>query len=210
MHIPEKEIEYRVQIHPSGEMEEPLKEQLSLIAKKVYGKETDKVVYRVLRVKEQTNPRKLFIPGDGEVVEAEILPHIALGQKIMIEEKDEDKVIRRMKEIASVTKPFELYSTRLGDYGEDFTIFVAFSQSNEADKLVLKIREKMEQFSPSYKEKRDVLHFTLVYDDVNPTNIEKAWKVVEEDKLINKKLRVTSIWLWKNHRPYKEFALETS
>jgi len=205
-----REIEYRVEIHPSGEMEDSLKEQLSLVAKEVYGKKTDKVVYRVLGVSEQLNPRKLFIPGDGEVIEAEILPHIGLGQKIMIEERDEDKVILRMEEIASVTRPFELNSTRLGDYGEDFTIFVAFSPSKEADKLVLRIREKMKQFSPTYEEKRDVLHFTLVYDDVNPTNFEKAWKVVEEDKLINKKLRVTSIRLWKNNRPYKEFTFETS
>jgi len=98
----------------------------------------------------------------------------------------------------------------LGDYGEDFTIFVAYSQSDEADKLVLKIGEQMEQFSPAYKEKRGLLHFTLVYDDVSPENIEKAWKVVEEDKLIDKKLRVTSVWLWKNHKPYKEFTFETS
>lgn len=206
----EGEIEYRVEICPSGELEDSLKEQLSLIAKKVYGKVTDKVVYRVLRVREQTNPRKLFIPGDGEIIEAEILPHIALGQKIMIEEKDEEKVIRRMEEIASDTKPFVLNSTKLGGYGEDFTIFIAFSQSNEADKLVLKVRDKMEQFSPANKETRDLLHFTLVYDDVSPTNIEKAWKVVEEDKLINKKLHVTSVWLWKNHKPYKEFTFETS
>jgi 2'-5' RNA ligase len=206
----EKKIEYRVEIHPAGELERLLKEQLSSVAKEVYEKETDKVVYRVLRVRKQTNPRKLFIPGDGEVVEAEILPHIALGQKIMIEEKDEDKVIQKIEEIASNTKPFELTPTRLGDYGEDFTIFVAYSQSDEADKLVLKIGEQMEQFSPAYEEKRDVLHFTLVYDDVSPENIEKAWRVVEEDKLINKKLRVTSVWLWKNHKPYKEFDFETS
>lgn len=206
----EGKIEYRVEIHPSGEMEDFLKKQLSLVAKKVYGKETDKVVYRVLKVREQTNPRKLFVPGDGEIIEAEILPHIGLGQKIMTEEKHEEKVIRRMEKIASDTKPFVLNSTRLGDYGEDFTIFVAFSQNNEANKLVLRIREKMEQFSPTYKEKRDVLHFTLVYDDVSPANIEKAWEVVEEDKLINKKFQVTSVWLWKNHKPYKEFTFENS
>ena len=205
-----KKIEYRVEIHPSGMMEDFLKRQLPLIAKKVYGKETDKVIYRVIKVREQTNPRKLFIPGNGEVVEAEILPHIALGQKIIIEEKDEDKVIQKMNEIASNTKPFELTPTSLGDYGEDFTVYVALSQSSEADKLVLKIGEQMEQFLPAYEEKRDVLHFTLVYDDVSPENIKKVWRVVEEDKLIDKKLRVASIWLWKNHKPYKEFVFETS
>ncbi len=209
--MPEREIEYRVQIHPSGEMKDFLKQQLSLVAKKVYGKETDKVVYRVLRVREQTNPRKLFIPGDGEIVEGEILPHIGLGQKIMTEEKDEEEVIHRIGEIASATKPFELSSVRLGDYGEDFTIFVAFAKSNEADELDLRVREKMEPFSPpDEKTVRDVFHFTLVYDDVSPANIEKAWEVVEEDRLINKKLRVTSIWLWKNHNPYKEFTIGTS
>ncbi len=205
-----KEIEYRVEIHLSGEMEDSLKEQLSLLAKEVYGKETDKVVYRVLRVREQMNPRKLFIPGDGETVETEIFPHIALGQKIMIEERDEMKVLQRMEEIASATKPFVLNSTRLGDYGEDFTIFVAFAQNNEADNLVLRIKERLGEFSPIHKEKRDVLHFTLVYNDVSPANIEKAWKVIEKDKLTNKKLPVASIWLWKNHKPYKEYTLGAS
>ena len=206
----EIEAEFRVEIHPSGEMEELLREQLSLVSKMVYGKETDKVVYRVLRVKKQTNPRKLFISGDGEIIEAEIFPHIALGQKIMIEERDEEKVIKRMEEIATDTKPFVLESSRLGDYGEDFTIFVAFSQSDEVGGLILKIREKMERYSPTHKEKRDILHVTLVYDDVSPENIEKARKVVEKDKLINKKLNATSVWLWKNQKPYKEFTLGTS
>jgi hypothetical protein len=205
-----KKVEYRVEIHPSGEIEDSLRKQLSLIAKEVYGKETDKVVYRVLKVREQSNQRKLFIPGNGEVVKAEIFPHIALGQKIMIEEKDEDKVIQKMEEFVSDTKSFELTSTRLGDYGEDFTIFVAFLQSSEADKLVLRIGEEMEEFSPTHKEKRDLLHFTLVYDDVSPANIQKARKVVEENKLINKKVHVTSIWLWKNHKPYREFTFGTS
>ena len=206
----EIKIEYRIEIHPSGKMEDSLRKQLSLIAKKVYGKETDEIVYRVLTVREQKTPRKLFMPGDGEIVEAEILPHIALGQKIMIGERDESKVIRKMEKIASVTKQFELSSTRLGDYGEDFTIFVAFSQSSEADELVLRIEEKMEEFSPTHKEKRDVLHFTLVYDDATPANIKKAWKVIEENKLINIKLQANSIWLWKNHKPYKEFTFKTS
>ena len=209
--MPEKEIEYRVQIHPSGEMNDSLTKQLSFIAKIVYGKETDKVVYRVLRVKQHSNPRKLYVPGDGEVVEGELLPHIGLGQKIVIEEKDEDKVIRRIEKVASDTKPFMLTSTKLGDYGEDFTIFVAYSQSDHIDELDLKIREKMKQFSPpGEKVFRDVFHFTLVYDDVSPENINKAWKAIEEDGLVNKELQVNSIWLWKNHNPYKEFIFGIS
>jgi len=213
MDMPERKTEYRAMIHPSDELSDLLREQLSQIAENVYKRKTDNVIYRVKTVKKQTNPRKLFALGDGEIIDTEISLHMALGQKIVIDEKNENEVLQRMEEVTSNTKSFTLISTELGDYGEDFTIFLAFSQSDEADNLTALIKEKMELFFPSEREKRDILHFTLVYDDVDSENIEKAWKVIDKSKLVNKGLPVASLWLWKNKggwKPYKEFDFETS
>lgn len=209
--MPERLTEYRVMLHPSSELEKAVRKQLEKIAEDVYGKKTDDVIFRVKTVEKQTNPRKIFIPGNGDVVELEIFPHITLGQKIVINEGDEDKVLQQLKEIATSFKPFTLYSTELGDYGENFTIFLAFAQSKDADGLVSIINKKMEPFLGKKKERRDILHITLLYDDVDPDNIEKTWKIISKDGLINKKLPVVSLWLWKNKqgwKPYKEFNLK--
>ncbi len=209
----ERKTEYRVMIHPSDELSDLLKEQLSQIAEKVYKRKADNVIYRVKTVKKQTNPRKLFAPGDGEIIDLEIPPHMALGQKIMTGEKDENEILKRMEEITSDTKPFTFVSTELGDYREDFTIFLAFSQSDKADNLLSAIEEKMKLFFPAEREKKDILHFTLVYDDTDPENIKKAWKVVDKSKLVNKELPVASLWLWKNKggwKSYKEFPFKSS
>lgn len=170
----ERKTEYRIMIHPSGELHEPLKEQLSRIAKDIYRKETDDVIYRIKTVEKQSNPRKLFVPGEGEIIEAEVPPHMALGHKFLIDEQSEEKVLQKLKEITLTTKPFTLISTKLGDYGEDFTIFTAFSQSDDADHLVSKINEATKSLLPNEIEKWDTLHFTLVYDDASSENIEKT------------------------------------
>lgn len=209
----EKPLEYRVMIHPSGDLENALKEQLEIVAKDVYGKETNNVIFRVKTIEEQTNPRKLFIPGDGEIFEIEVFPHITLGQKIVINESDESKVLQQMTKVASETTPFTLISTELGDYGEDFTIFLAFAQSKSADKLVSLIGKELKPFLADEEEKRDILHFTLLYDDVNPENINKAWEVISKDGLVDKKLPVVSLWLWRNKKgwkPFKEFKLKNN
>ena len=212
MDMPERLTEYRVLLHPSSELENTTRKQLEKIAENVYGKKADDVIFRIKTVKKQDNPRKVFVPGNGDVIEIDVFPHITLGQKIVINEGNEEKVLQQLKEIASSCKPFTLLSTELGDYDEDFTIYLAFAQSEEADELVSVINEKMKPFLSKEKEKRDILHITLLYDDADGGNIKKAWKVVDKNELVNKKLPVFSLWLWKNKegwKPYKEFVFES-
>src|SRR3989344_1255961 len=202
--------EYRLMIQPAGDLEDLLKAQLKKIAGEGYHKETDKVIFRVRTTNGQTNPRKLFIPGDGRVIGVEILPHITLSQKIVVNEDREGELVEIIKEIAHKISHFALTSTKIGDYGEDFTIFLAFEQSPSADRLVELINSRFGRFFSAEREKRDVLHTTLIYDDADSKNIEKAAKIIEENKLVGCTLPVDSLWLWKNQpggQPCKEFRL---
>jgi len=155
----------------------------------------------------------LFFKGNGETIEAEVPLHMGIGQKIVVNEKKETELLQAFEKITSEVKPFTLILKKVGDYGEDFTIFLSFSNNREVDSLISLIMEKMKPFFPAEGEKWDTLHFSLVYDDVTPENIEESWKVINKLKLTNKTMYVNSIWLWKNKegwKPYKEFVFGTS
>lgn len=204
------EFEYRLMVHPTGDVGLRLKEQLKKIGGEVYHRETEKVIFRVRTTTSQSNPRKLFIPGEGKIIEVEILPHITLSQKMVIKEEHEGELVEIVEGIAQETKSFAMAATKIDDYGEDFTIFLAFAQSPSADRLIELISSRLGRFFTAEREKRDVLHTTLIYDDVDSKNIESARGIIEGNKLIGQKLSVDSLWLWKNKpawQPYKEFRL---
>lgn len=200
-------MEYRVMIHPAGEVEQTLKPQLATIAQNVYGKNTEEVIFRVKKVPEYTNRRKLFFPGNGEVVDLEVFPHITLSQKIEMDEGQEDVLFERMNRIATF-EPFVLTSSHVGDYGEDFTIFLAYEDNKNADNLKDSVVAEFGEFFSQERETRDNLHTTLVYDDVSVENFKKAWKLIDKDGLVGKKLPVSSVWLWRGLTPYKEFKFK--
>lgn len=197
-------MEYRIMIHPAGEVRQVLKPQLARIAWDVYGRKTEDVIFKVKRLPEYTNRRKLFFPGNGEVVDLEAFPHITLSQKIEMDEDQEHVLEEKVKRIAAFS-PFIMQSSYVGDYGEDFTIYLAFEDSKEASRLKGMITTEFGEYFSKDKEKRDVLHTTLVYDDNNVGNIRKAWSLVDKDRLVGRKLPVSSIWVWRGLTPYKEF-----
>ncbi len=199
-------MDYRIMIHPSGDIKELLENQLNIIAKEVYGKDTQNVVFRIKTEQSYGNRRKLFIPGGGEIIEMELAPHITLSQKIEIDEKDENKLIAMLENVIKI-RPFDLTSANLGDYGEYFTIFLSFSQNVHLDELRGRINDGFKDLFSKEKEKRDIPHITLVYDDMNERNFKKAWSVIDRNILMGKQISVKSIWLWKGWSPYKEFKL---
>ncbi len=194
-------------IHPAGEVEQVLKPQLATIARDVYGKNTEDVVFRVKKLPEHTNRRKLFFLGNGEVVDLEVFPHITLSQKIEMDEGQEYVLFERMGRVATFT-PFTLTSSHVGDYGEDFTIFLAYEDNKTADNLKDTITAEFGEFFSQEKETRDILHTTLVYDDTNAENFKNAWALINKESLISKKLPVGSVWLWRGLTPYKEFKFK--
>ena len=194
-------MEHRVMIHPAGEVEHTLKPQLSAIAKSIYGKDTEDVIFRVKKVPKHTNRRKLFFQGNEGVVDLKVFPHITLSQKINIDEGQEHVLFERMERITALA-PFTLTSSYVGDYGEDFTIFLAYEDNKNADNLKDFITAKFEEFFSQEKETRDILHTTLVYDDANAENFKKAWALINKESIIGKKLPVSSVWLWRGLTPY--------
>ncbi len=76
--MPEKLTEYRVMLHPSGGLEGAVKEQLQAVALTVYSTCTDETDFCVKTVEKPTKPRHLFTPGNGDVPEIEVFPHITL------------------------------------------------------------------------------------------------------------------------------------
>lgn len=195
-------------IHPVGEVEQVLKPQLALIARNIYGKKTENVIFRVKKLQKYANRRKLFFPGNGEVVDLELFPHITLSQKIEIDEDQEYILESKIKKLAVFT-PFEMRSNSVGDYGEDFTIYLAFELGKEVDKLRDLITAEFGEYFPRDQEIRDTPHITLVYDDSDVDNFRRAWTVVDKNKLLGKKMLVNSVWLWKGMVPYKEFKFRS-
>ncbi|MFH1971113.1 MAG: hypothetical protein ABIJ05_01885 [Patescibacteria group bacterium] len=195
--------EYRVMINPSPDLASVIEKQLVNIARNIYNRDTKNVIYRVRATDKHTNPRKLFISGMGEVLEGEIGLHMGISQIMLVNEYEEETLFEEMSKISKKINPFILKSTVLGDYGDNFTIFLAFSKNNDADKLVSLIEQNMKPFFKGEGEKREILHFTLLYDDSSESNIRKAWKFIDESSLINMELPVSSLWLWKNKEGWK-------
>ncbi len=211
--MPKRKMEYRVMLHPAGEVESVVSKQLRKVAKTVFNKDTSNVVYRVKTVNRQTNPRKLYVKGDGNIIEAELFPHITLSQKIVINEEDEGKIAEKLLEIVKSFKPFTLYSSEIGDYGEDFTIYLTFADNKEVERLFSDVNLRLKPFFDKAREKRDILHISLLYDDTGGENIEKARKVIKTNTLVNKELPISSLWLWRNKdgwKPFKEFEFKSS
>lgn len=206
-------MEYYIMIHPSGKFLKAFAKQIRKIAQEIYNEKNNQgqVIYRVLTAKKQTNPRKLFIPGDGKVVKFKISPHITLTPKIEIKEEKEAQLISNIREAIKGIPPFSLKPERIDDYGEGFTLFVAFRASKRIEALKGKLTPALKKsFSPR-KELRDILHATLLYDDMNKDCVTKAKSLIDQDSVLREEFLVDTVWLWKNKpswKPYKKFLLK--
>jgi 2'-5' RNA ligase len=203
-------MEYRLVLPPSGELETTMRNQLRVLARKIYNKDTDDVIFRIKTVAKYTNPRKLFVPGNGRIIQIKVPPHLTVSQKIQIDEQNEELLISLIKKVLIDIKSFALITSYVGDYGENFTIFVAFETNKEVDSLINSLKNFLSDYFTEEKEKRDILHSTLIYDDASKENINKARQLINKEALIKQKLLINSVWLWKNKhgwQPYKEFKL---
>lgn len=206
-------MKYYIMIHPSGKFLQVFAKQIKKIAQEIYkGKDNQaQVIYRVLTVKKQTNPRKLFIQGDEKVIEFKISPHITLTPKIEIKEENETQLISKIRQAVQGISPFSLKPKRIDDYGEDFTLFVAFGASKKIEVLKSKLTRALKKFFSLQKELRDILHATLLYDDTNKDYVAKAKSLIDQDSLLKEEFIVDAVWLWKNKpswQPYKKFLLK--
>lgn len=165
---------------------------------KVYGKEVEKIYYRVKTKNQLDNPRRLFIKGDGKVVEAEVKPHISLVHNIEIENIND--FVKKAKEICGTYNTFSLEFTEAGNYDMNFTFFVGFKSVPSLEKLHFELLELSKPFlsDEEYSQHIDVNyvpHATVLYDDIDPEKVIKAYRLLDIEKFKTSVL-VKEILLW--------------
>lgn len=156
------------------------------LMKEVYGKKVEKIYYRIKTKNQLDNPRRLFIKGDGRIMEVEINPHISLVH-IMELGSIKNDFIKKAKQICSMYSTFNLEFARVGSYNMDFTFFVGFKNIPSLEKLRLELLELSKPFlsDEEYRQHLDVNyvpHATVLYDDIDPKKVIRAYKLLDIKK----------------------------
>ena len=190
-------MKYYFAISPKS-LEDALISESKRLMKEVYGKEVEKIYYRVKTKDRLDNPRRLFIKGDGKVLEAEVKPHISLVQNIELENINDFAV--KAKEICGRYNTINLEFVGVGNYDMDFTFFVEFKNVSNLEKLRSELLELSKPFlsDEEYKQHIDVdyvPHATVLYDDIDPGKVTRAYKLLDVEKF-KKPVLVQEILLW--------------
>jgi len=156
------------------------------LMKEIYGKKVEKIYYRIKTKSQLDNPRRMFIKGNGRVIEVELEPHISLVQGMEFYELKND-FIEKVKQICILYSPFNLEFARVGNYDMDFTFFIEFKNITGLEKLRLKLLKLSKPFlsDEGYKQHIDVNyvpHATVLYDDIDPKKVIKAYKLIDIEK----------------------------
>jgi 2'-5' RNA ligase len=188
---------YYLIISPKA-LEETLISESKRLMKDVYGKNVENIYYRVKTTDKLENPRKLFIKGDGRIVEAEYKPHISVIHDI--ETNNINDFIEKVKIMCAKYSSINLMFDDVGNYGMDFTFFIGFKNNPELDKLRWELLELSKPYIPEekyqhYLQVSYIPHATVIYDDVNPEKVDKAFKLFDKTKF-EKPIIVTEIELW--------------
>ncbi len=168
------------------------------LMKDVYERDVELLYYRMQTKQTLDNPRRIFIKGDGQVIEAEVKPHITLVQNIELENASD--FVHQAKAICSSYKPFELEYKGVGNYGMDFTFYVAFKRNE----ILEEIRERLLEICRDYMsaEAYDqhiadtyVPHATVIYDDIDSEKVLQAYDLLDRSKF-SQGVSVGEIVLW--------------
>lgn len=190
-------MKYFFAISPKS-LEDTLISESKRLMGEVYGKKVERIYYRVRTKDRLDNPRRLFIKGDGRVVEVEIKPHISLVHNIELE--DINDFVKKAKKICSRYEAFSLEFTGAGNYDMDFTFFVEFKNISSLEKLRFELLELSKPFlsDEEYRQHLDVNyipHATVLYDDIDPQKVNKAYSLLDVEKF-KKPVFVQEMFLW--------------
>jgi len=190
-------MKYYLAISPKS-LEDTLISESKRLVKEVYNKKVKKIYYRVKTKDRLDNPRRLFIKGDGRVLEAEVKPHISLVHNIELENVND--FAEKAKEICARYDDINLEFVRVGNYGMDFTFFVEFKSTPSLKELRSELLELSKPFlsDEEYKQHIDVdyvPHTTVLYDDIDPEKVARAYKLLDVEKF-KKSTLVQEILLW--------------
>lgn len=177
-------MKYYLSITPKS-LENSLISESKRLMLEVYGKKVNNIYYRVKTKSHENNPRRLFIPGDGRVFEAEVKPHISLIHDLEI--KNLNGFTEKAKAICRKYQKIRLEFAEIGNYGMDFTFFVGFKPSRELGKL----RSELLQLAKPYLTETKYMeylttsflpHATILYDDIDPERIINSYKLIDISK----------------------------
>lgn len=190
-------MKYYLVITPQPLIDALLSESQRLV-KTIYDKEVTQLYYRVQTRQILDNPRRLFVKGDGQIFELQVKPHISLVHNIELE--DPADFIQLVEDVCAKHHPCELQYAGTGNYDMDFTFFVHFHSepSLEAlrnDLLQISIEHMAEDEYQQHFDEEFIPHATVLYDDVDPEKVLKAYEMLDESKF-NQNIPVTTVTLW--------------
>jgi 2'-5' RNA ligase len=145
------------------------------------------------------NPRRLFIKGDGRVIDAEVKPHIGLVQNIEFEKLPQD-FVKQAKEICGKHTTLDLEFAGVGNHDMDFTFFVKFKTNTSLENL----RSDLLRLSKPFMSNEEYLqhvdapyipHATVLYDDIDAEKVMRAYKMLDVAKF-KQQILVQEILLW--------------
>lgn len=192
-------MKYYIVISPQKLMTSILKESKE-IQRKVYSINGTGIFFRVKTVEKLDNPRRLFLKGDGRIVEVQIKPHLSLVHNIELEDSQKELFIRDVKAVVSKYNKFYLNPDGVGNYNQDFTFFLKFKPNSD----ILNLRKDLLQISKryllkeEYKQHTDVdfiPHITILYDDVDPKSVEKS-QILFKKENFKKPILIDNIQIW--------------
>ncbi len=179
-------------------LENVLTPESKRLMKEIYNKKVTSLYYRIKTKQQLDNPRRLFIKGDGQVIETEVKPHISLVHNI--EPKDIKDFITKAKNICIKHNVINLEFDKVGNHDMDFTFYVGFKNNPDLHKLrldLLKLSRPLltvEEYN-QHIEVVYVPHATVLYDDIDPKKVNEAYKKFNIGKF-KKTILVQEVLLW--------------
>lgn len=170
------------------------------IVKAIYGREINSIYYRVKTLRTQENPRRMFMDGDGEILEFNIKPHITLGQDLSISEVNLPIFITKIEKALTNQHGFTLYPLSIGDYDQDFSFYLEFRTNPHIVSIFNKILAVSKNYLPeeryeTYSQRTFVPHTTILYDDIDPIKVKTAEALLNRN-LFYQPIKVTEVELW--------------
>jgi 2'-5' RNA ligase len=190
---------YHIVINPKRLISSVLEESKN-IQQKIYSNNGKEIYFRVKTKSKLDNPRRLFIKGDGRVIEVQVKPHLSLVQNIELPESETHDFFETIEEISKKYKPFYLEFDGVGNYNQSFTFFLKFRSNEFLTKMRYEILTESKKYLTQEEYKQHISvdfipHITVLYDDIDPRKVGEAQKLLNTKKFKDPIL-VDNIQIW--------------
>ncbi|MBU0976266.1 MAG: 2'-5' RNA ligase family protein [Patescibacteria group bacterium] len=187
---------YVLQVSPPEKLKSKILDVSQRIVEDVYKKNVRNILYRVKSKAVDDDPLKLFVSGDGKILEFDLAPHCSLV-KPFNSEVEKEEISNRIKEAVNGVHSFSTEIEGIGDHGESFTFFLKLSKRSEFLELETKLFQALHKYFPDRKHLEYTPHITLLYDDADYKSAKDARKKMGEDILLGESFIVDRFSLYK-------------